>query len=336
MRPTFFPSAVLLVILLSLFFNSAICFQKRDVRPNIVVILVDDQDFLLDSYKHMTTLQSELVEKGILFTKHYGHVSQCCPARATLWTGRHAHNTNITSVINHVPGGAWAQMQKNGLHNKLLQVWLKSAGYDTYYSGKIFNGFGIKSYCDPVCVEGWTKADILVDPRTYMYYNSSYAHFDNGNWSINKKVPGYSTDQIADYVSSYIDDSAASNTPFFAVAAPVAPHIAAGARYPGNHTKLPYPVPKKEYEDLYQDLEIPKSPNFNPANRSGVNAVWELEKLGDGNLWFFEQFYRKRQQALKSVDDLIATIIQKLDDAGVLDNTYIIYTSDNVSFLSSH
>lgn len=46
----------------------------RNVRPNIVFILVDDQDFLLDSYKHMTTLQTELIEKGILFTKHYGHV----------------------------------------------------------------------------------------------------------------------------------------------------------------------------------------------------------------------------------------------------------------------
>jgi len=35
---------------------------------------VDDQDFLLDSYKHMTTLHSELINKGAIFTKHYGHV----------------------------------------------------------------------------------------------------------------------------------------------------------------------------------------------------------------------------------------------------------------------
>ncbi len=137
-------------------------------------------------------------------------------------------------------------------------------------------------------------------------------------------------------MASFIDEAAASGSPFFAVAAPVAPHIAAGASYPGNRTKLPYPVPKKEYEHLYQDLELPKSPNFNPVNRSGVNAVWELERLGDGNLLYLEEFYRRRQQALKSVDDLVGTIIQKLDDAGVLDNTYVIYTSDNGYHIGNH
>lgn len=66
---------LLAIWLLLLSFTTAdIPRAKRDTRPNIVFILVDDQDFLLDSYKHMTTLQSELVEKGILFTKHYGHV----------------------------------------------------------------------------------------------------------------------------------------------------------------------------------------------------------------------------------------------------------------------
>jgi arylsulfatase A-like enzyme len=149
-------------------------------------------------------------------------------------------------------------------------------------------------------------------------------------------VPGYSTDQIADYVSGYIDEAARSSSPFFAVAGPVAPHIAAGATYPGNRTKLPYPVPKKEYEDLYQDLELPKGLNFNPTNRSGVNAVWELERLGAGNLWFFEEFYKRRQRALKSVDDLIGTLVQKLNDTGVLDNTYIIYSSDNGYHIGNH
>lgn len=187
-----------------------------------------------------------------------------------------------------------------------------------------------------MCVEGWSKADILVDPRTYLYYNSSYAHYDGSEWSINSRVPGYSTDQIAENVSGFINEAAALGSPFFAVAAPVAPHIAAGASYPGNRTKLPYPVPKKEYEHLYQDLELPKSPNFNPVNRSGVNVVWELERLGDGNLWYLEEFYKRRQQALKSVDDLVGTIIQKLDDAGVLDNTYVIYTSDNGYHIGNH
>ena len=77
--------------------------QATSTKPNIVVILADDQDLHLYSMNHMDILQEQLVQQGTQFTKHYGHVSQCCPARATLWTGRHAHNTNITSVINDVP-----------------------------------------------------------------------------------------------------------------------------------------------------------------------------------------------------------------------------------------
>lgn len=60
---------------------------KRANQPNIVIILVDDQDLHLDSLAHMPVLQKELIGEGTFFTKHYGHVSQCCPARTTLWTG---------------------------------------------------------------------------------------------------------------------------------------------------------------------------------------------------------------------------------------------------------
>lgn len=58
-------------------------------QPNIVFIMTDDQDYHLGSLDHMPVLQRELVEKGTLFRKHYGHVSICCPARATIWTGKY-------------------------------------------------------------------------------------------------------------------------------------------------------------------------------------------------------------------------------------------------------
>jgi arylsulfatase A-like enzyme len=129
------------------------------------VILVDDQDYHLGSMDYMYTLQSQLVQQGVMFTNHYGHVSQCCPARATLWTGKHAHNTNVTSVLNGQPGGAWRQIQAKGWYKKYLPVWVQQAGYRTYYSGKIFNGYGTRSYCDPVCLEGWARVRIC-----WVYY----------------------------------------------------------------------------------------------------------------------------------------------------------------------
>lgn len=103
--------------------SNATAAKKRNSQPNIVVIVVDDQDYHLNSMDHMDILQKQLVEQGAFFTKHYGHVSQCCPARATIWTGKHAHNTNVTSVVNHVAGGAWKQIQKNGYYKNYLPVW---------------------------------------------------------------------------------------------------------------------------------------------------------------------------------------------------------------------
>ena len=64
--------------------------------------------------------------------------------------------------------------------------------------------------------------------------------------------------------------------------------------------------------------------------------MWRLEKLDDGNIVVLEELYRMRQRALKSVDDMINTIVQQLDDSGVLDNTYIFYTTDNGYHIGNH
>ena len=127
-------------------------------KPNIIFILSDDQDLLLNSLDHMDAVQTHLVSHGTSFTKHYAHVSLCCPSRATLWTGRHAHNTNITDVSNKNPGGGWNAVQQNGLSDKYLPQWIQDEGYNTYYSGKLYNGHGEENYCTPSCAGGLTEA----------------------------------------------------------------------------------------------------------------------------------------------------------------------------------
>lgn len=304
--------------------------QKRTTQPNIVFIMTDDQDMHLGSMDHMPILQRELVQKGTLFQKHYGHVSICCPARATIWTGKHAHNTNVTSVVNALAGGAWKQIQRYGWNKNYLQPWMQAAGYRTYYAGKIYNGYGGKNYKDPSPLEGLNRADLLIEPRTYSYYNSGWVHYDETNgWSDPGRIKGYTTDQIANYITEYIDDAVQLDTPFFAVAGPIAPHNSIGATYPNNRTRFPYPRPKDEYLDRFQDLEYVKSPNYNPENRTGVAGVWALEPLAEDNRGYLDEFYKARQRTLISVDELIETVVNKLDEADVLDNTYIFYTTDN-------
>jgi arylsulfatase A-like enzyme len=62
-------------------------------RPNIVLILTDDQDLHLNSLDYLPFVQKHLLDRGTVFTRHYCTVALRCPSRVTLWTGKHAHNT---------------------------------------------------------------------------------------------------------------------------------------------------------------------------------------------------------------------------------------------------
>lgn len=72
---------------------------KQDERPNIVVILTDDQDLHMDSVEYMPLLKKHVIDYGTFYKRHYCSTAICCPSRVTLWTGRNAHNTNVTDVF---------------------------------------------------------------------------------------------------------------------------------------------------------------------------------------------------------------------------------------------
>lgn len=69
-----------------------------DSRPNIIFVLVDDQDSRMNSIDHMPLLRKHMIDQGTTFPNHYCTSALCCPARAVIWTGRNAHNTNITAL----------------------------------------------------------------------------------------------------------------------------------------------------------------------------------------------------------------------------------------------
>jgi N-acetylglucosamine-6-sulfatase len=85
-------------------------------QPNILFILTDDQDWHMQSLvwigtlplnitslkydqEHMPFLQKHLLHEGTLYANHYCTVALCCPSRVNMWTGRAAHNTNVTDVF---------------------------------------------------------------------------------------------------------------------------------------------------------------------------------------------------------------------------------------------
>jgi len=68
-------------------------------KPSIVFILTDDQDIELGSLDYMPLVHKNLINEGTLFDRHYCTTAICCPSRVTLWTGKNAHNTNVTDIF---------------------------------------------------------------------------------------------------------------------------------------------------------------------------------------------------------------------------------------------
>lgn len=142
-------------------------------RPNIVFILTDDQDYRLNSLDYMPFVKKHLIEKGTHYQRHFCTIAVCCPSRVSLWTGKAAHNTNVTDVnppygkyaehgsktriilTTSILKGGFPKFVSQGLNENFLPVWLQEAGYNTYYTGKLFNAHTVDNYHSPY-VKGFT------------------------------------------------------------------------------------------------------------------------------------------------------------------------------------
>lgn len=67
-------------------------------QPNIIFFLTDDQDVHLNSLAYQPYVQRHLIDEGLYFKRHFCTVALCCPSRVNLWTGKAAHNTNVTDI----------------------------------------------------------------------------------------------------------------------------------------------------------------------------------------------------------------------------------------------
>lgn len=78
--------------------------ESRPSRPpNILFVITDDQDLKLDSVSYTPRIAKHIRDRGTFFSNHFVTTALCCPSRVSLWTGRQAHNTNVTDV--HPPYG---------------------------------------------------------------------------------------------------------------------------------------------------------------------------------------------------------------------------------------
>jgi N-acetylglucosamine-6-sulfatase len=166
-----------------------------------------------------------------------------------------------------------------------------------------------------------------------MYYNASFQH--NQDAPVNH-LGEYSTDLVSNKSLAFIDEGAKSGKPFFITMAPVGPHCTIGNPLPDGSTNSTPPEPAKRHETLFFDAKVPRAPNFNPQNPSGASWVAQLPLQSDENIAFNDNYYVKRLQSLQAIDEMVTATIDKLRECGVLDNTYIIFSSDNGYHIGQH
>ncbi|QGI68882.1 hypothetical protein CEK27_012853 [Fusarium fujikuroi] len=302
-------------------------------KKNIVFILTDDQDSVLDSVSYMPKLKEHVIDKGTSFVNHFTTTAICCPSRVALWTGKQPHNTNVTDV--NPPYGGFPKFVSQGLNDNYLPVWLKEAGYNTYYTGKLFNAHTINNYNSPYPA-GWTGTNFLLDPGTYDYLNPIYQH--NQEPPVQHKGV-HTSDLISKYAHELLKEAIDSENPFFVAIAPVAPHSNVNLRRQPGHPSAPLmtiPIPLERHSHLFEGVQIPRTENFNPESPSGVSWIHKLAQHNDSSVSYLDDFYRARLQALQGVDEIVEQVTKQLEDAGILDETYIIYSSDNGYHLGQH
>ena len=288
---------------------------RPPLRPHIVFILTDDQRFDTVRGEHappgevvMPTVVNELIAEGVEFTNAYVTTPLCCPSRTSILSGRYALHHKVWETLN---GAGYDD-------SSTLATWLDAAGYYTALMGKYKNGYqslwvnGETPYIPP----GWDDWFAL---RSGNYFN--YTVVDNGvQTTYGGAVEDYITDVMRDRALDVIDDAVAIGDPLFLYFSTVAPHapFTAAPRHAG----------------LFSGIAPFRPPNFNEADVSDKPSLVGNKPLISEP--YIDNIRKAQLRTLPAVDEAVDAILDRLRTHGILDDTIVVFTSDNGYFWGEH
>ena len=303
-------------------------------RPNIIVILVDDMgwsDISCYGSEIPTPNLDALARNGLRFTQFY-NTGRCCPTRASLLTGLYPHQAGVGHMVEDagLPG---YQGRLNDRCVTLAEV-LRPAGYFTAMSGKwhVGQNQGVVPW-----ERGFERS--LNAPAGGFYYHDSartelFLNGQNVGRGGTNGVPKewYSTDLWTEYGLKFIDEARAANKPFFLYLAHNAPHFPLQAP-PEDIAKFRHGIYTNGWDKLREE-------RYARQKRMGlIDPAWALSErppeVKDWNDVSAEQ--KERFDHIMSIyaacvwhmDKSIGVLTDALRQRGVLDNTLILFMSDN-------
>jgi arylsulfatase A-like enzyme len=262
----------------------------EDDRPNFLIIITDDQRF--DTMEFMPMTKELIFDQGVTFSQGYVTTPYCCPSRSSIFTGLYAHNHKV--LIND---------------DKLLLPTvmddLQAKGYFTGLIGKYLNS--------------WTDSPRPEFDYWVSFFGGTPKRYYGPRLNINGdrgKVEGYITYIFRDHVLEFLDQASRRKEPFFLLFTPNAPHD-------------PF-TPAEEDLGLYLNLPPHRPPNFNEEDLSDKpRSVSNKPLLDQQGMAHIDGIRLAQLQTLASLDRSIGEIMQKLEDIGELDQTMVVFLSDN-------
>ena len=330
--------------------------KQENQRPNILFIMSDDHAYqAISAYGHglnKTPNIDRLAEQGAIFTRACVTNSICAPSRAVLLTGKHSF---VNGKVDNMFPFDWDQpnfpklMQANGYQTAMIgKIHLDGIpqGFDfsmvlpgqgQYYNPDfLINGERVRKegYCTEIITEtilDWLKNKRDQNKPFCALYHQKAPH---RNWLPAPKYVNLYDDITFDPPANYYDDYEGRGR-----AAKEQEMEIDGHAMWGHDFKL-IVDPNGDTTEFYNDIK-----RMNPEQRANWMAAYESEnqeflaKNPQGKelaIWKYNRYIKDYLRTIKSVDDGVGEVLDYLEEAGLAENTIVIYTSDQGFYLGEH
>ena len=293
------------------------CTKEKQVKPNVIIMYIDDLDFSELGYYNrdvLTPCVDSLAANGLILNNFYASAPLSSPSRYSALTGKYA---SFSSSFSSLPANEPVYIRWNADivegKEKTMAHFLKPLGYQTGFVGKWHNGQPIPEDdlldTDPNRPDlNEYLANVYELQRSHIQKSTGFDFVESiyGNnlhvTGLPKSMQYHNMEWITQGALNFIDQN--KKNPFFLWFSTTVPH-------------LPDPNESIEADPRITPSGILKVPiDVQPSRQSLLKRISDTGK-------------NPKYAAMLWLDDAVQAIINKLEKENLLENTMIIFASDN-------